>query len=121
MEQSKVAYWRKVVSAFEKEMPESVRNRARYRARKAERLNLSPIQIALVRYSWAAFFGRSEDLEQVRRRWQSYLFSDLPRPKQGRRTVGQLEFGRRRLFQELIRGVQSVDLWPWGNQFGSKS
>ena len=109
----KVNFWKIRVNDYEKDMfPEGVRGRVIYRVRKAELQGLNPIQLALVRYAWYAFFSASESKTDVKKRWQSY-FVDNTEGKENRVLVGHDEFSRRRSFFEMISKVKKVELWPW--------
>ena len=109
----KVNFWKLRVNDYEKEMfPESIKGRVIYRVRKAEKKNLNPIQLAMVRYAWNAFLSESESVADVKKRWQSY-FVENDEEKENRILVGNDEFSRRRSFFDMISGVKKAELWPW--------
>jgi len=109
----KVNFWKIRVNDYEKDMfPDGVRGRVIYRVRKAEKQGMNPIELALIRYAWYAFFSDFESKSEVKKRWQSY-FADNPAGKEIRVFVGQDEFFRRRNFFEVISKVKKVELWPW--------
>jgi len=111
MEKAKVRYWQKIVSMFEGLRPEQIRNKAKYRAGRAEAKNLSPIQVAMVRYAWGAFYEADEDGQDVLHRWEQYLYGDPPE-SDGNMTEYEF-FRQRRQFKEIVGGIKRVDLWPW--------
>jgi len=111
LEQSKVKYWQKIVSMFESLKPEKTRNRAKYRAGRAEAKNLSPVQIAMVRYAWAAFYEDDEADQDVLQRWEYYLYGD---PPESNGNMTEYEFFRqKRQFKEIVAEIKREDLWPW--------
>ena len=111
LEMAKVKYWQKVVSTFESWTPERTRSRARYRAGRAEAKQLSPVQVALVRYAWSAYYEAYESDQDVLRRWEQYLYVDPP--ESGGNTTDYEIFRQKRQFKELVGGIKRVDLWPW--------
>jgi hypothetical protein len=111
MEKSKLRYWQKIVSMFERLRPVKTRNKARYRAGRAEAKKLSPIQVAMVRYAWAAFYDAEEADQDVQRRWEQYLYGDPPESN-GNMTEYEL-FRQKRQFREIVAGIKREDLWPW--------
>lgn len=111
MERAKLRYWQKIVSMFERLKHERTRNRAKYRAGRAEARNLSPIQVAMVRYAWAAFYESDEDNLEVLRRWEQYLYGDPPE-SEGNMTEYE-SFRQKRHFKEIVAGIKKEDLWPW--------
>jgi hypothetical protein len=112
MEKAKLRYWQKIVSMFENLTPEKTRNKAKYRAGRAEAKNLSPVQVAMVRYAWGAYYEADEDDQEVLRRWENYLYGDPPESN-GNTTEYEL-FRQKRQFKELVGGIKREDLWPWG-------
>jgi len=111
MERSKLQYWQKIVSMFERLKPENTRNKAKYRAGRAEAKNLSPIQVAMVRYAWGAFYEDDEADQDVLRRWEQYLYGDPPESN-GNMTEYEY-FRQKRQFKEIVAGIKREDLWPW--------
>jgi hypothetical protein len=111
MEKSKLHYWQKILSMFERLKPENIRNKAKYRAGRAEAKNLSPIQVAMVRYAWGAFYEADEADQDVLRRWEQYLYGDPPESN-GNMTEYEL-FRQKRQFKEIVAGIKQEDLWPW--------
>ena len=111
MEKSKLRYWQKIVAMFERLKPERTRNKAKYRAGRAEVKNLSPLQVAMVRYAWGAFYEADEDSEQVLRRWEHYLYGD---PPESNGNMAEYElFRQKRQFKEIVGGIKREELWPW--------
>jgi hypothetical protein len=111
MDRARLRYWQRIVSLFERLKEEKIRNRARYRAKRAETRKLSPIQVALVRYAWTAFYEADEDDQAVQRRWEQYLYRDRP---ESNGNMTEYEFFRqKRQFKEIIAGIKREDLWPW--------
>lgn len=111
LERAKLSHWRRVVAAFEYTLPGNVRNKIRYRARKAEARRLSPIHVALVRYAWNAYYVTGETEPAVTRRWESYLL-DSPSEAEGN-TVGYEVFRIKRKVQQLVKQLLEEGLWPW--------
>lgn len=108
---AKVKYWQRIVSMFEGLKHERTRNKAKYRAGRAEAKNLSPIQVAMVRYAWSAFYEAEEDDQDVLRRWEQHLYGD---PPESNGNMTEYEFFRqKRQFKELVSGIKREDLWPW--------
>jgi hypothetical protein len=103
-------YWQKVVAAFEKFTPDWARSRVRYRASRAETKALSPLQIALVRYAWLAFYTEDESSCEVVRRWENYLDDE---PSGEGKTVSYEVFKRKRQFREILAAIRREGLWPW--------
>lgn len=111
MDTARLKHWNRVVRLFERLRPEKIRNRARYRAQRAELRNLSPVQIALVRYAWAAFHAADEDCKTVLRRWETYLYG---KPANSVANPSDYEqFRNKRQFRELVKAIQESELWPW--------
>jgi hypothetical protein len=112
MERARIKYWQKIVTLFERLRPEPIRNKAKYRASRAEGKHLDPVQVAMVRYAWAAFYAADEDREAVLRRWETYLFG---KPRQTNGNMADYEqFRQKRQFKEMVKGIQAARLWPWG-------
>jgi hypothetical protein len=113
MERARIKYWHKIVTLFERLRPEPIRNKAKYRASRAESKHLDPVQVAIVRYAWAAYYAADEDCEAVLRRWETYLYG---KPHQSTGNMADYEhFRQKRQFKEMIRGIQAEKLWPWAN------
>lgn len=111
MDQQTVDYWKKVVSRFERDKPDQVRSRIRYRASRAEKMRMNPVQVALVRYAWAAYLDGGEDAFQVLERWRNYLLDDRSVLQEA--TVEYDIFRRRREFRAIVDSVREAGLWPW--------
>jgi hypothetical protein len=114
MEKAKVKYWQKIVSTFESWTPKKTRNKAKFRAGRAEAKKLIPVQVALVRYAWSAYYEAFEDDQDVLRRWEQYLYGDPPE-SDGKMTDYEF-FRQKRQFKELVGGIKREDLWPWSSQ-----
>ena len=111
MEKSRLRYWQKMMGVFERIRPEKTRSKARYRANRAEAKDLSPIQVAMVRYAWGAFYEADESDFEVLRRWEQYLYGDPPESN-GNMTEYD-HFRQKRQFKEMVSEIKKVDLWPW--------
>lgn len=110
LEQAKVDHWMKIVRAFERDTSKKLRSRVQYRARKAEKVGLGPVQVAMVRYFWMAYLTRTEKPESATRRWLRYLTGRIAK---GECLISHEHFQKRRQFRELLSGIRRADLWPW--------
>ncbi len=108
---SRVKYWKNFANKFEKLFPEPAQRKSRYRARRAESMGLTSIQVAMVRYAWAAHLALDERSEDVLRRWKDYLMHSF-RPKRNE-FVPYEYFRARRNFGERVREIREAGLWPW--------
>jgi hypothetical protein len=108
---SRVKYWKNIASKFEKLFPEPAQRKSRYRARKAETMGLTAIQVAMVRYAWSAHLAFDESSDDVLGRWKNYLMHSF-RPRRGE-VVSYEYFRARRNFGERVREIREAGLWPW--------
>lgn len=116
MDQTKVAYWKGVVSFFEREHLGRFRKQLERQVVRWERVALSPVAMAMLRYAWGAFLTEAENDSEVQARWRRYFSSDS---EAGSSETGSSQlvtwevFRRRRLFEEARRGTRQSGLWPW--------
>ncbi len=105
---SKLKYWKRIVRIFEEGFSPKVREKVRYRVRKAEKLGLVPVQLAMVRYSWTVALSRWETPQEARDRWSRYLAE----PESDGSVVSFESFEARRRFRVLHGQVKRCGLWP---------
>ncbi len=111
LSRSRLRYWRNVAGKFERLFPETVQRKSRYRARRAESHGLTSVQVALVRYAWAAHLAFDESPTEVLKRWGDYLLGSFH--EKGSPLVSYEYFRARRNFGERVREVRNAGLWPW--------
>lgn len=105
---SKLKYWMRIVRIFEEGVSPKVREKVRYRVRKAEESGLLPVQLAMVRYSWTAALCGWETPQEARDRWSRYLAE----PEGDGSVVSFESFEARRRFRVFIGQIERCGLWP---------